>query len=60
MAVKYKCPTCGWAIEMEAGSSKLDNSRAKDRFNRTFPAHADCELAKPASRIDTTKLEELE
>lgn len=54
MEGKWICPKCKWCIAVQGNNVFLSNEQVSDkqRFDRTFPAHLDCELGKPLDEID--------
>lgn len=55
----YRCPKCKVEAEIDR-EKKTKSITHKINLNRpqmTFPTHPDCELVKPISKIDFSKLE---
>lgn len=53
----YKCPDCQYVADIDTSKNKLSVTLPAGKFQ--FPAHPGCELAKPLSAIDLTKLEKV-
>jgi len=55
----YKCPKCKVEAEIDINkkTKKITHSLNLNRPQMTFPTHSDCELAKPISKMDFSKLE---
>jgi len=63
----YKCPVCGATAHVDMKTKTLTlhvpptlidpkNLRPNTRISACFPSHFDCELAKPITMIDLSKL----
>lgn len=55
----YKCPKCKVEAEIDIKNKtkKITHSLNLNRPRMTFPSHSDCELVKPVSKMDFSKLE---
>ena len=54
----WRCPKCRWEITVAGSHITLSNAKVDDKqkTKRAPLIHADCELRKPLSQIDFTKL----
>lgn len=53
----YKCPKCGYVAKIDTEHNKVEVTLPQGETR--FPKHPGCELAKPLSTIDLSKLQKV-
>ena len=54
--VTWKCPKCKIEAEIKGKTKTIKSTVDMERTIQSFPTHSDCELARPISKMDFSKL----